>query len=205
MHSPLKDLIDDFSRRLTSLESTRKKIESLYTSGHIAGRDVEHVYEAIFLSSMTTFEALLENLFFGLLMGRYTSGLPNARCKISIRSEQVGREILLGGGAYLDWLPYSRTEDRAKLYFASGLPFTILNDGEKSFLKQSLFIRNAVAHKSRFAMEQFREKVNGVSGLPPRQRTPAGFLRSVFRAAPIQCRYENFAAHLALIVNRLCR
>ncbi|MBC8030273.1 MAG: hypothetical protein H7Z16_09195 [Pyrinomonadaceae bacterium] len=198
-------MANEFIKRLQSLERTRVKAEALYVEGHFGKRDVAHVYEAIFLSLMTRFESLLEELFFALLMGRMTSTNPKMRSKISARSEVVIRKILLSGDDYLTWLPYRRTEDRAGYYFASGIPFSSLDDGERSFLRESLFIRNAVAHKSKFALKQFHKKVNGVSRLPPRERTPAGFLRSEFRNAPAQCRYENLAAKLGGIANKLCR
>src|SRR6185369_5159538 len=187
-------LADEFINRLRSLERTRTKAESLYTAGYLGKRDILHIYEAIFLNLITQFEASLEELFFALLMGRVTSANPRMRTKITTRSEAVIRNILLAGDNYLAWLPYRQTEERAHNYFASGVPFSSLNDGEKSFLRESVFIRNAVAHKSKFSLRQFHGKVSGVTRLKPRERTPAGFLRSEFRAAPAQCRYENIAA-----------
>jgi len=197
-------LATDFIRRAESLERTRLKAESLYLAGHFAKRDVAYIYEAIFLSLMTRFELLLEELFFGLLMGRRTSGDRRVRGKITTRSEVVMRQILLSGSHYLTWIPYRQTLYRASYYLSSGLPFSSLDDGERSFLAESVYIRNAVAHKSRHALNQF-QKVGGVSRLPPRERTPAGFLRSQFRAAPAQSRYENVAANLGAIATKLCR
>jgi len=198
-------LADDFIRRAQSLERTRLKAESLYVDGHFAKRDVAYIYEAIFLSLMTRFELLLEELFFGLLMGRMTSSDPRVRTKITAHSEVVMRKILLSGNHYLTWFPYQQTVERAGYYLSSGVPFSSLDDGERSFLRESLFIRNAVAHKSKHALNQFHKKVGGVSRLPPRERTPAGFLRSQFRAAPVQSRYENVAAKLGAIATKLCR
>jgi hypothetical protein len=193
-----------YARKLTLLERTRQKIERLYANDDLAKRDAEQVYEALFISSITAFEALLEDLFFGLVMGRLNSTVPGVRCKVSIQSELVAREIALAGNAYLDWLPYSRTEQRAQLYLARGLPFSRLDDGNKSLLQQCLFVRNAIAHKSRHAIETYQEKVIGTMVLPPRERSPASFLRSQFRSAPNQCRYENYIAHLSQISHILC-
>lgn len=198
-------LATDFIRRVQSLERTRLKAESLYLAGQFAKTDVAYIYEAIFLSLMTRFELLLEELFFGLLMGRRTSSNRRVRSKITVRSEGGLRRILLSGDNYLNWFPYQRTVERAGYYLSSGLPFSSLDGGEKSFLTESIVIRNAVAHKSKHALKQFKNRVGGVSRLPPRERTPAGFLRSQFRAAPAQSRYENVAANLGAIATKLCQ
>jgi len=91
-------LADEFARRLQSLERTRTKAESLYLGGHFGDRDVGYIYEAIFLSLMTRFESLLEELFFALLVGRMASTSRRTRSKISAQSESVVRDILLSGG-----------------------------------------------------------------------------------------------------------
>lgn len=194
-----------YASKLKALEHTRCKIERLRSTDVIVRRDVEQVYEALFLSTITGFEALLEDLFFGLMMGRLKSGVRGVRCKVHIASEIVAREIALANQPFLSWLPYDHTENRAKTYFASGLPFTILNDGDRMLLRQALYVRNAIAHKSKFAMEKYRDKVVGTTVLPPRERGPAGFLRSQFRVAPAQCRYEDFASRLLLIARKLCQ
>jgi hypothetical protein len=198
-------LATTFAQRLRTLERTRVKAESLFIAGEFSKRDVGYIYEAIFLTLMTRFESLLEELFFALLMGRIVSTHPGTRSKIEGRSEVVIRGIVHGGDHYLKWLPYKETSTRAQYYLARGLPFSLLDDADRSFLTQCMIIRNALAHKSRFAMGQFHDKVGGVSGLPPRERTPAGFLRAEFRAAPVQRRYENFAARMAVIATKLCR
>ncbi len=198
-------LVEAYASKLKSLEHTRRKIERLFAANIIVRRDVEQVYEALFLSSITAFEALLEDLFFGLMMGRFKSGITGVRCKINVASETVAREVALAEHEYLDWLPYSRTTERAKVYFASGLPFTVLDDGDKSFLKQSLYVRNAIAHKSKYAMDLYKDKVVGTMVLPPRERGPASFLRSQFRTSPAQCRYEDFAGRMLLITRKLCQ
>lgn len=197
-------LAEAYASKLKALEQTRSKIEQLFLEGTVVRRDVEQVYEALFLNSITALEALLENLFFGLMMGRLKSGAKGFRCRINVASEIVAREVVLANHNYIDWLPYKHTVDRARLYFSSGLPFTLLGDGEKAFLTQSLYVRNAIAHKSRFALGLYTSKVVGTMTLPPRERGPAGYLRSQFRTSPTQCRYEDFAGRFLLIARKLC-
>ena len=198
-------LSNNYQNKIARLERTRRRIESLYSNGALIQRETEQVYEALFISSITAFEALLEDLFFGLMMRRLTSGTAKVRCKIDVSSEVVGRDIILAGKSYLEWLPYNNTEDRASRYFASGLPFSKLGDGHKSMLQQCIFIRNAIAHKSSYAINTYKNKVLGTMALLPRERAPASFLRSQFRASPYQCRYENYIAQLVQISWIICK
>src|SRR5262245_19143223 len=82
-----------FAQRLRTLERTRIKAEALFLAGEFSQRDVGYIYEAIFLSLMTRFESLLEELFFALLMGRMVSKHRGTRGKVQSRSEVVIRGI----------------------------------------------------------------------------------------------------------------
>jgi hypothetical protein len=111
---------------------------------------------------------------------------------------------MLGGRAYVDWLPYHHTEKRAEAFFRSGLPFCSLEKNDKKQLEQIIVIRNAVAHQSRAALRKFENEVIGPAPLLPKERTPAGYLRSVFRTAPAQTRYEDIASTCALLARKVC-
>jgi len=112
--------------------------------------------------------------------------------------------VVLGGRAYVDWLPYSNTEKRSEAFFRAGLPFGSLTKPETKSLERMLTIRHAVAHQSRSARKRFEDEVIGASPLLAAERTPAGFLRSVFRAAPPQTQYEDIAAACAMLARKLC-
>jgi len=205
MSTSAQILAKTYTSKLTYLEHTRNKIERLYLEGSIVRRDIEQVYEALYISSITAFEALLEDLFFGLLMGRLSSTTSGMRCKVTVSSEIVAREIALAGDKYLDWLPYKRTEERARTFFASGIPFSLIDGNKRSLLQECLFIRNAIAHRSIYATEIYKKNVLGSRILPPRQRGPASFLRSQFRTSPSQCRYEYYIANLIQISRLICK
>jgi hypothetical protein len=147
---------------------------------------------------------LLEDLFVGLLTGALTSA-PNVRPRVTFRSPAVARDVILGGKAYVDWLPYGYTEKRAEAFFRAGEPFSKLTKPEKKSLERMLTIRHAVAHQSRSARRKFEDEVIGASPLLPAERTPAGFLRSVFRATPApQTQYEDIAVTCAQLARKLC-
>jgi hypothetical protein len=72
-------------------------------------------------------------------------------------------------------------------------------------IERCLIIRNAIAHRSRHSHDRFQQEVLGSTPLPPRERTPAGYLRSSFRSGPRQTRYENLTAELLRLARRLAQ
>ena len=194
---------DEFARRLSSSERTRKEVEKLFLRDELTLRATEHVYGAIFLSTVTSFERLLEDLFLGLLANRLRPR-SNIRPRITFRSALVARDVVSGGKPYLSWFPYEWTEKRAQAFFTGGRPFTFLNAADKTFLHDLITIRNAVAHQSSHAMRKFEKRLISGTPLLPRERTPVGYLRSILRTGPVQTRYEQIAGECARVVYRLC-
>jgi hypothetical protein len=196
-------LADDFVRGLSALERTRKEVEKLYSRGELTRRATEHIYGAVFLNTVTSFERLIEELFLGLLVGRLRAR-SNIRPRLTFKSSLVAREVVLGGKPYLDWFPYEWTQKRAEAFFTGGRPFTFLSAGDKTFLEDLMTVRNAVAHQSRHASRKFEKRLISGTPLLPRERTPVGYLRSILRTAPVQTRYEQFAAECARVAYVLC-
>jgi hypothetical protein len=145
----------------------------------------------------------MEDLLVGLLAGGITPGrLVHPR--VSFQSHAVARDVMLGGRAYVDWVPYHYTDKRAEAFFRGGYPFCNLDKADKKELERIILVRNAVAHQSRSARGRFEDEVIGTAPLLPSERTPAGYLRSVFRLAPVQTRYEEIANSCTLLARKLC-
>jgi hypothetical protein len=200
---PATHLSDAYTARLRSFGRARAKLERLLLSGHVTRHDVSLFYEGIFLRTVTTFEGLLEELFIGLLAEAIIPG-TRVHPRVTFRSHAVARDVLLGGRAYVDWLPYHYTHKRADAFFRGGFPFCNLDNNDKKFLERVITIRNAVAHQSRSARQRFENEVIGVAPLLPIERTPAGYLRSVFRVAPPQTQYEDIASTCTMLARKLC-
>jgi hypothetical protein len=146
---------------------------------------------------------LIEDLFIGLLAGGIAPG-PKVHPRVSFKSHAVARDVTLGGRAYVDWLPYRFTDSRAEAFFRGGYPFCNLDRKDKKELERILLIRHAVAHQSRSARRNFEDEVIGTAPLLAIERTPAGYLRSIFRAEPAQTRYEEIASTCAMLARKLC-
>lgn len=189
---------DNLTSRLRATEETRAKIEVLVSSRAMSRRDAERVYEGpIFMRAIATLEAFFEEQFYRTVLGE--SGHPRSRAKsrADFRSRAVLSEFVLGGRAYVDWLPYRAVEDRALVFLRKGRPFTELSDGQKSKIKQWHVTRNAIAHPGRHAREHFHDKVIGEMTLLPHEKTPAGFLRS--RLQPNLHRFESILSDMRTV------
>lgn len=204
MPSPATSLSRTFSGHLRYLEYTRVKMERLLARGELVNRDVNQVYVGLYLEVMTSFEKLIENLFVGLLSGTYTVHARHVVPLVSFRNQRAVHPIIFRERNFLDWLPYDRTEDRARQFFQNGVPFSCLAQQDKELIKQCMYIRNAIVHKSKYSLDRFELHVIGNQNLMSREKVPAGYLRSVFRTGPNQNRYQNVVQEMASIANKLC-
>jgi len=197
-----KKLSLKFSKRARELNVIRRKMEILCRKGDLNVIDVEEVYAGIFLDIFTEFEALIENLFLGLVSGELYSVVYSIQRKVKIIPDSMVREIVYAGKSYLDWLPYKdNTIPRAKIYFNKGEPFTLLDDQQKANLQNYHFIRNALAHKSDSATKKFEDSIRGLPLLPS-EKTPTGYLRSIPHKP--QTQYQIAVINLQIIANTLC-
>lgn len=178
-------------------------MEALKSDGRIALRDIEAVYEALFLRAATGFEVFLEQLFFDILheKAKYTKKRVALRMRPLVKA--AIEEIVMQKQKYLTWVPFENTEDRAKLYLKDGKPFSELDGSARSSIKTIAMIRNAIAHKSAHAEKEFA-KLTGSLLLLPREKSPAGFLRSQMRSNPVQIRFEYYVYELKRIATLLC-
>ena len=196
--------VDSFMKNLRRIDYTRKRMEVLYSQKNIVLRDLDAVYEALFLRAVTSFEVFLEDHFVAIVSGRANLAKRRASVRMTAASPKALMDILLQGGAYMAWLPFSHTERRAHIYLRDGRPFSDLTDGDKSIIRSITIIRNAIAHRSSHAMSEFNRVIIGAQSLLPIEKTPAGFLRARVRRGPTLNRFEIYVGELARIARMLC-
>lgn len=197
--------LDKFISHLNNLDKTRRKMETLLIRDVIVRRDIEQVYEGLFMSSIASLEKWIENLFIGLMVGRIKHYSSLVVPRVSFNSDRIAREVTFGERSYLDWLPYEKyTLRRANAFFRKGLPFTSLDKRDIKQLNNLCIVRNAIAHKSLYSLSLFEKEIIGSIPLTQQERKPAGYLRSVFRITPSQTRYENLITEMVSIVKKLC-
>jgi hypothetical protein len=189
-----------FTHFLQEIEYTRNRMDDLHLHGHIVKRDVEAVYEALFLRAVTNFEAFLEELFLAILQEKHVYPGKRVQVLMKTKSSAAMMEILLQERAYMDWLPFDKTQNRAKLYLKDGRPFTDLTAQDRAMLKTISTIRNAIAHRSAHAIEKFKKDVIAGQALLQRERTPAGYLRVSIGSAK---RFDAYISELSRVAGVL--
>ena len=204
MPKPAPDFVNDLDGHLGYIEQTRSKAERLFQEGYLVRRDIELVYAGLYLDAMTSFENFIEDLFIRLLVGTTTHPCRSVVPKIVFKSTVICRNVVYGGRPYVDWFPYKQTQDRAEMFFQKGLPFTALNNSDKSRLTQMLCIRNAIAHKSRHAVTRFNRVVINERPLLSQEKTPVGYLRTNYTTSPPQTQYEVIRSNIVAIAQELC-
>jgi len=208
MARPSSELSNEFRLHLQQLESVRDTMETLFVGEQLTEDEIEHVYSGLFLEAFTAFESLIEQLFISLLIGDFQSSESDVVMKATFNNYGIAQDIIFGGRNYVEWIPYESTLSRANAFFYDGYPFSRLKEDDslkvyKSSIKRFAAIRNAIAHKSKYAQKTFENKVSGSSPLSPRQRKPAGYLRSTVNRTQIQ--YEVIVLELNMIAYHLCR
>jgi hypothetical protein len=200
-----KTLHKGFQNKIEILERTRLSFERSFHQNIVSSSEIIQAYAGLYLDLFTEFEGLIENLFVGILSGTisHNNALVSRKVKITPVSELL--PVLLGPQkTYMDWLPYTtRTIPRANLFFLSGNPFTFLGENEKNKLHNFHKIRNAIAHKSTKAMNDFNSLVSGLTLLPV-EKTPQGFLRNIPNRSAGLTQFEIISNELLAISYKLC-
>lgn len=143
-------------------------------------RELALIYEATFLNLVITFEAFQENLFYSSLLGN--AGMATVRPLIQFRHRVEAERFVQATERtpFLSWTKTKESLERARRFLVGGRPFTRLErrDRDAGVLKTAVTVRNAIAHQSGVAREEFARLAR--AGTPVGQRTrPADFLRQM--------------------------
>lgn len=201
-----KTLHKEFLKKLKALNDTRIKFENAFSNSIIQDVDIRQAYAGLYLDLFTEFENLIEELFLGILKGDVKPNNSLVRSKIKIKPISELENIMHGTKAnrYFDWLPYSdATLPRAKIYLNDGKPFSFLTEIQKNKIAEYHTIRNAIAHKSKKAMNGFNSLIASLTLLPV-EKTPQGYLRNIPNPATGKTQLEIMSDELEAITYKLC-
>lgn len=204
MSNPASVVADGLASRARGLDLYLNRIEKLHSLGKLSSRDIERAHAGGFLEFHAYLERSIERLFLGLLRERLHSSHQSARPLIKVQADKVAYEVITGVRKYVDWLPYkSYTLPRAESFFASGKPFSTLDNSDISALDNISVIRNALAHQSTFAMRQFKKKFIEGRNIPPAQHRPPAYLRGNHTVG--QTRMNYLMGCVVITMRKLCR
>jgi hypothetical protein len=205
MPSPAANLATAYLVKVRSLDRTRIKVENLFARGELAIIDIEQMYAGLFLDAFTEFEALLEDIFLGIVSGSHVSAVSTTQRRVEIIPVTLSREICFEGRQYLDWLPLEKhTRKRAERFLNNGEPFSRLDAAEEKTIERLHLLRNAVAHKSDSAKSKFEASIQAIP-LLPQEKTPIGFLRSKPHGLSGLTQYQIAVLDLEAIAQKLCK
>lgn len=204
MPRPASELATKLRNRAIQADRFLRRLEALSLQGGVSQLDIRRAYAGTYLEFYASVERSIEELFLSLLMGRRYCDSSPCRRLVDIRSDAVARRVMTGGDrSYADWLPYKKYSlKRAKAFFSSGGPFAALAPTDIKALDGSQIIRNALAHQSKPALRAFHEKFIEGKHLPPREQSPAGYLRGWHTIG--QTRLNYIFAEIVRVFTKVC-
>lgn len=168
----IKHIKKEFENRLDSSANLYKAVIDFTASDTweaIQGYEPLHPGQAkkiislAFLDMISQWEVFIENCFIRFLAGAtYLNGkVPPLRITGCISIEHSYQLLTLKekydpNNSYLSFTSWSQVEDKAKIFFHKGEPFTTLTDVEKQRLQDAIIIRNRIAHYSDKCRSQFK-------------------------------------------------
>jgi hypothetical protein len=196
MPRPATVVSDEVFRHARVIAGYVSRVERL----GVSNRDLARVYAGAYLDYVTFLERSIERLFLGLIMHRFEC--RGTRALVMVKSEVVARRLVRGERAYVDWFPYELTVKRALAFLSSGVPFAETSKADKKTLWHATLLRNALAHQSTHALQQFRRELVDGRNFPPSHRTPSQYLRGQHSAT--QTKLVFHMAEASACVQRLC-
>lgn len=183
---------------------TEKRINKIAVNRDIfiAKRDIEVMYEGLFLKSITIFESFIEELFIGLLYNNYELKTRKKIQKHTFPNRELVLNFIKHKNKFIELMPYNKLKESSKIFFNHNNPFVKINESSKNSLNEIYTIRNAIAHNSQFADKKFKNLLQnkGISN-PKILKSPALFLKS--NHSTNQSIFENYIIELNSIAREI--
>lgn len=179
-----------FCRRLRQIQYTLRNGDNALASSVISRRDCARLYSGSFLEAVVAFELSIECLFVDCLTGK-CSHPRGYKTIVTCANGPLAYRLIKHKSSYVDWLPPSRSEEIAKVFFVDGKnPFEGFQSNVGNEVQKCLYIRNYIAHKSGHSEVQFRRHVVGATVLPPNDRDAFGYFRYSHAAGVTKIEYH---------------
>jgi len=198
----VRELTAKYQRQLRGLRRHCQRVDRLHLSGALGVKDCELVYESGFLTAFAHWEHFLWELIVQAVCGPPSPKPGNSRL-LKPRSRAAFTKILLQNRSYLSLSSYPEVVKCARLYLKEGRPFSALDDTYRTRLEEARYVRDAIAHRSRYAITRFRQRVGGVASVPQSRRHPGPFLRHVYRVSPTKTRLDLYVDTFILASEQL--
>lgn len=146
----------------------------------LSGTQARRVVGMAFLTVYVAWESFVEGVFLRYMVGaKAETGDPPQLLGNPCKSLSDARKALCyphgKNGGRPSWTQWSHVEDRAKVYFAKGRPFTSLSKTCKPRLEDARIIRNRFVHSSETCKRKFKKVAQNFLGYRAHAPLPRGF------------------------------
>lgn len=140
------------------------------------------IIELSFMNIVSAWEEFVQEVFVRYMIGGisesgYSPTLRLGRCQ----NLNHAWELLSGKDSfdpvidYLDWSNWPKVISKAKIFFEKGEPFSLISENQKQLIKESVILRNRVAHCSKKCKQAFTTIAKKHLGLSESESLPKGF------------------------------
>ncbi len=170
--------VDDFQSTIRKLMAGRDVLNAQLTSTRAFKQARAYALQGLYLVAVRSFESFLEDQIHALACGRVSWSARNLANGDSVEWSQrlveqrpkIVKTIMLRGRDYVDYLPFERTAEIARLLFHGGRPFTKLEQVHRESLTRCLRVRHYIAHESDHSYRLFLDSYARIK--PSRSRRP---------------------------------
>ncbi len=140
------------------------------------------IIELSFMNIISAWEEFAQAVFVRYMIGGvsesdYSPVLRIGRC-LSLNHAMdliAGKSDFDPSIDYLDWSNWTKVLDKAKLFFEKAKPFSSVNENQRQLIRDSVIIRNRVAHSSKKCKQAFNILAKRYLGLRGSESLPRGF------------------------------
>ena len=151
---------------------------SLYNESTVEGFTVDMkdmIIENLILNIYSSWEQFLESIFIGYMLGNKSDNGTEITKFVTPTNEEHAYNLIKNVTLYPDWADIEKVLINAENFFDDGGPFVLLKTlkGELYAIKK---VRNAIAHVSKKAKQDFENLVRGKVGYLPADISPVKFV-----------------------------
>ena len=140
------------------------------------------IIELSFMNIISAWEEFVQAVFVRYMIGGtsesgYSPILRIGKCQSLNHALELisGKDGFDPSIDYLDWSNWPKVIRKAKIFFNGAEPFSLLTDNRRQLIKDSVIIRNRVAHSSTKCKQAFSKLAKKYLGISENDALPKGF------------------------------
>lgn len=202
MSNILDDYLSSFNAKCDWALQVYFSTVSIFNENQVNGFTADMKYmviESVILNVCSSWETFLEDIFIAYMRGNKSKNGSAVTVYVLPNDDEHAYNLIRNVTTYPDWSDISKILINAENFFENGGPFKLLRTlkGDINAVKT---IRNAIAHTSKKARENFNNLVRGKIGHVPNDITPARFV-SEYKTGPRRADPTFFEYYVSFLKN----